>query len=199
MKNRSLLAAALLLALVLASRPAQAKLFEVWGQGQIGTALGNGETHRDFFKWAQGGAAGVEAGVKLLFISVYIDYLRFFGGDTGANLVSFNLGGDGDIGLGGGLKLVLRLSGGYYLGTLDNATVMIDNIPTAYETTRGVGVRGGVGLRWVFAKVFSFGVTPQVGYHYFFGGPKEDGTNTEENSSGWDFWGLAYFRVGLGI
>ena len=59
--------------------------------------------------------------------------------------------------------------------------------------------RGGAGLRFVFAKVFAVGVTPQLGYHYFFGGADEDITDTAKNSAGWDFQAMGYFRIGLGI
>ena len=104
---------------IAAPRVAEAKIFEVWGSGLIGAAFGNGRTSRDFFSWAGGGAAGFEVGAKVLFISAFVDYLRFFGGDAGANLVSFNLGGDGAIGF-GGIELVLRGAGTFYVGTLDN-------------------------------------------------------------------------------
>ena len=60
----------------------------------IGAAFGDGKTDRDFFKWASGGATGFEIGAQVLFISAFFDYLRFFGGETGANLMGFNLGGD---------------------------------------------------------------------------------------------------------
>jgi hypothetical protein len=61
-------------------------------------------------------------GVRFLFLSAYIDYLRFFGGDAGANLISFNFGGDSAISLTKSWKLVLRLSGTFYYGTLDSAS-----------------------------------------------------------------------------
>jgi hypothetical protein len=94
---KKLTIAAVLAAAVLTSgiRPAEAKLVEVWASGLVGAAYGNGKTDRDFFNWAGGGAGGVEVGARILFFSAYIDYLRFFGGDAGANLASFNLGGDG--------------------------------------------------------------------------------------------------------
>ena len=191
--------AAAALALSLAA-PAQAKLIEVWGSGLAGAMQGNGETRRDFFYFAKGGAAGIEVGVKVLFIGAYIDYLRFFGGEAGANLVSFNLGGDWSIGLSKSWSLVIRAAGSFYLGTLDNAEVEQDGIIESREVqTRGVGARGGLGLRYTFAKVFSVGITPQIGYHYFFAGAEEDITDTDQNSSGWDFSGLAYFRLGLGF
>jgi hypothetical protein len=42
-------------------------------------------------------------------------------------------------------------------------------------------------------------VTPQLGYHYFFGGADDDVTDTEQNSNGWNFQALGYFRIGLGF
>lgn len=195
--RKALLAAPIALILVAQPRPAEAKIFEIWGSALAGGAYGNGKTNKDFFNWAGGGAAGVEVGAKVLFISAYVDYLRFFGGDTGANLIGFNLGGDGTVGLVGGLGLVLRLAGTFYIGTLDDDDARPDGTTTNNVQTRGVGVRGGVGLRYSFWKVFSIGVTPQIGYHYFFGGADDDALT--DNSHGWDFSALGYFRVGLGF
>lgn len=191
------------LAIMLLSTPrtAEAKLFEIWGAGIAGGAFGNGNaaSDRDFYNWAKGGAAGIEIGAKVLFISGYVDYLRFFGGDAGANLFSFNLGGDYAFGLTKNLSIVFRLVGSFYLGTLDDASRSGSNTNTGEVQTRGIGARGGVGLRYSFAKVFSVGITPLVGYHYFFGGADQDITNTDQNSSGYDFQALAYLRVGLGF
>lgn len=197
--RRTLVVASSVVCLLSVPAVAQAKLIEIWGSGLGGVVYGNGETDRDFFKWAGGGAAGVEVGAKIAIFGAYIDYLRFFGGDTGANLISFNLGGDGTLGLTKNLSLVLRLAGSFYLGTLDDKTGPNGEVITDGVNTRGVGVRGGLGLRYTFASVFSIGVTPQLGYHYFFGGADDDITDTDQNSSGWDVNALAYFRVGFGI
>ncbi|MCC6749508.1 MAG: hypothetical protein IT371_17720 [Deltaproteobacteria bacterium] len=197
--KRLLLAALTALMITSVAPRAEAKIFEVWGSGLLGTSFGNGKTGKDFFSWVGGGAAGAEVGVKLLFLGAYIDYLRFFGGDAGANLVSFNLGGDGTVNF-GPLALVFRLAGAFYIGTLpDDVTILRDGVAIKGNNvhTRGIGVRGGLGLRYTFLKIFSVGCTPQVGYHYFFGGADEDPRN--ENSHGWDFQALGYFRVGLGF
>jgi hypothetical protein len=197
---KKLTIAAVLAAAVLTSgiRPAEAKLVEVWASGLVGAAYGNGKTDRDFFNWAGGGAGGVEVGARILFFSAYIDYLRFFGGDAGANLASFNLGGDGDIGLTEHLKLVFRLAGTFYLGSLDGADPR-NEVDVEKVQTRGVGFRGGVGLAYTFAKLFSIGITPQVGYHYFFGGAEDDITEVDQNSSGWDLQAMGYLRFTIGI
>ncbi|MBW2732294.1 MAG: hypothetical protein JRH20_07850 [Deltaproteobacteria bacterium] len=189
---------ATMLLVALPSR-ADAKLFEVWAAGIAGGAFGDGDatSERDFYNWAKGGAGGIEIGAKVLFISGYIDYLRFFGGDATANLFSFNLGGDYSFGLTDSLSVVFRLVGSFYLGTLDDAARTDSS--TGEVQTRGIGTRGGVGLRYSFAKVFSVGITPLVGYHYFFGGADQDITDTEQNSSGYDFQAMGYFRVGLGF
>ncbi len=170
-----------------------AKLLEVWGSALAGASLGNGSTDRDFFSKAGGGAAGAEVGVRFLFLSAYIDYLRFFGGDTGANLLGLNLGGDGTIGITDSLAVVYRVAGAFYVGSVT------DDALDAVMKTRGFGARGGLGIRYTFLKVFSVGVTPQFGYHYFFGGSDENAVDVENNSSGWDLQAMGYFRVGLGI
>ncbi|MCK5797744.1 MAG: hypothetical protein KAI47_11200, partial [Deltaproteobacteria bacterium] len=113
MKSRSriLFAFPLVVMLIAAPRPAEAKIFEVWGTAMGGGIFGDGSatSDRDFFKWAGGGGAGVEVGVRFLFLGAWIDYIRFFGGDAGANLMSINLGGDTTVSLTKHLKLVLRL------------------------------------------------------------------------------------------
>jgi hypothetical protein len=197
--KRTLLAVLTAAALTCASRPAEAKLFEIWGSGLAGGGWGQGGTDRDFYNFVSGGAAGVEVGVKILFIGAFVDYLRWFGGSSGANLLTFNLGGDYALNLSKRFALVFRLAGGYYLGGGLDRTVVKDNIPVQYVSTRGVGVRGGVGLRFSFAKVFSIGVAPEVGYHYFFGGADEDPSKTDQNSSGFDLAVLGYLRVGFGF
>jgi hypothetical protein len=191
------------LLILTASVPAEAKLFEVWGSGLVGYGYGTGDGDNDFYRWVRGGAGGVEVGIKILFIGVFVDYLRFFGGSAGANLITINLGGDWAIGLTKRLSLVLRGAGGYYHATLpDDVKMVVDNVEVPIDdnvNTRGVGVRGGVGLRYSFAKVLSIGVTPEFGWHYFFGGAEEPITQTDNNSSGFDLTALAYFRVGIGF
>jgi hypothetical protein len=199
--KKLILASVVALTLAGSARPAEAKIFEVWGSGLAGYGWGYGDSSKDFFKWARGGAAGVEVGVKILFIGAYFDYLRYFGGDVGANLMTFNLGGDFDIKLVGGLSLVLRAAVGYMQATLpesqDTSFCDSNGICTRMANTRGIGIHGGPGLRYTFLKVLSVGCTPEIGWHYFFGGASTP--ITEGNSSGLDFNVLAYFRVGLGI
>lgn len=202
--KRTMLALFTAAALTCASAPAEAKLFEIWGAGLVGGGWGNGSkdaagNSRDFYNFVSGGAGGFEVGAKILFIGAFIDYLRWFGGSSGANLLTFNLGGDYALNLGQRFAIVFRLSGGYYLGGGVDREVIKDNIPVKYVSTRGVGVRGGVGLRVNFLKVFSVGVAPTFGYHYFFGGADEDPSKTDQNSSGYDLTVLGYLRVGLGI
>jgi hypothetical protein len=195
----------LLAAITLHSPAAEAKLVEIWGSGLTGYGWGQGyddatQGDNDFYRWVRGGAFGFEVGAKILFIGAFVDYLRWFGGSAGANLITFNLGGDWTIDLSKRWRLVIRGAGGYYHGTLpSDATMEIDGIKVTQVNTRGVGMRGGLGLRYDFAKVFSVGVTPELGYHYFFGGAEESVTNTDNNSSGLDFNVLAYFRVGFGF
>ena len=196
--TKRLLGAVLATILLCSSPPVQAKLVEVWGSGLVGGGMGGGNSNKDFYRWVRGGAAGLEAGAKLLFISAFIDYLRWFGGDANANLISINLGGDGTVDLTDHTALVLRLAGAYYHGTLpSDATIKMDNVSVTQVNTRGVGIHGGLGLRYTFAKVFSVGVTPEIGWHYFFGGAES--SILDDNSSGWDFNMFAYFRLGLGI
>ncbi len=201
--RKPLLAALLACGLLCAPGPAAAagkasKFFEVWASGLGGGGWGKGDTHKDFFNYVKGGAAGGEVGVQLWFFSVYVDYLRWFGGAAGADMLGLNLGGDVPINLVGNLDLVIRLAGSYYYCTLpDDNTVTLDGSPVTYVNTRGVGGRGGVGLRLRFARDWlSVGIAPEVGYHYFFGGAHESALT--DNSSGVDFKGMAYLRLSVG-
>jgi hypothetical protein len=197
--KKAILALVVALTLAGSARQAEAKIFEVWGSGLIGGGWGSGNSDKDFFRWVRGGAAGAEVGVKILFIGAYFDYLRYFGGVTGANLMTINLGGDFDIKLVGGLSLVLRAAAGYMQGTLPEGVKTTDSndITTSMANTRGFGIHGGPGLRYTFLKVLSVGCTPEFGWHYFFGGASQN--SLDNNSSGFDFNVLAYFRIGLGI
>jgi hypothetical protein len=185
------------------SGTAHAKLVEVWGSGLGGYGWGTGNGDNDFYRWVRGGAGGFEVGVKILFSGAFVDYLRWFGGDAGANMLSFNIGGDWTIDLSKRWRLVIRGAGGYYLGTLPSDVKMeVEGIEVTVNdqvNTRGVGARVGVGLRYEFWKVFSVGITPELGYHYFFGGAEEPITQTDNNSSGFDVNILAHLRVGFGF
>jgi hypothetical protein len=200
MRRRLLVALLSGFILCASAAPAEAKFFEIWGSGLVGGGWGKGNGATDFYRWASGGAGGFEVGAKILFISAFVDYLRWFGGEEGANLITFNLGGDYALELGKTFAIVFRLAFGYYHGTLPtDATIMLDNVEVNQVNTRGIGVHGGLGPRITFLKFFSVGVTPEIGYHYFFGGAGKPITSTDQNSSGFDLNVLAYFRVGFGI
>jgi len=194
--KRTLLAVLATLVVTTSATKAEAKIVEIWGAGLIGYAYGEGSTDKDFFRFARGGAGGFEVGAKLLFFSAFIDYLRFFGGTAGANLLGINLGGDGDINLAGSVSLILRAAGTFYVGTLPSDAA-VNQSTGAMVNTRGVGARGGLGLRYGFLKVLSVQLLPEVGYHYFFGGAEQ--SVLSDNSSGWDFRVMAYLRAGIGI
>ena len=177
-------------------------LFEFWGAGKLGGALGNGDSGSDFYDWASGGAVGFEAGARIWILGAYVEYLRFFGGDVGADLWSINLGGDNEFRFGESWGLVLRLAGSYYFGSLEEGTRVIDGaqVRSAWVDTRGVGFRAGIGPRFHFARYFSVGVTPQVGYHAFFAGADEAApAGFSSESDGWDLQVMGYLRFGIGF
>ena len=60
------------------------------------------------------------------------------------------------------------------MGSLDDSEGSDDEVSSRAINTRGVGARGGLGIRYTFLKVLSVGFTPEFGYHYFFGGADED-------------------------
>lgn len=183
------------------SARADTGLLTVWAAPKLGAAVG-GNNDLDFYRWAGGGTAGIEAGVRILFIGAYFEYMRFFGGDVGANLMSINLGGDNEFKFTQNWGLVLRLASGFYFGSLDRGEKLVGGQILSSEAvnTNGIGFRGGVGPRYTFMRIFSVGITPQIGYHYFFsGGDDALAAPRGNNVGGWDFQAMAYFRVGLGI
>ncbi len=179
---------------------ADGRFFTVWGSGLVGGVTGRGDGGVDFFDWASGGAGGFEIGARILFIGAYVNYLNFFGKD--ASLWSFNMGGDTAWNFNQQWALVFRLAGSVYFGSIgDNETRMVDGqrISGNQVNTRGIGFKAGLGPRYTFAKFFSVGITPQIGYHLFFSGADEGVIATDNDSSGWDFEGLAYLRMAFGI
>lgn len=201
--QRGLGIVALLTGVLLASaQPARADFLELWAAPAVGVAYGGGAEGVDFFDWAEGGAAGFEVGLRVLFLSAYFEYLRFFGGDVGANLLSINLGGDSEFRLSQSLGIVVRLAGSYYFGSLDSGSRSTGGrvFNSDWVETQGIGFRGGLGPRFHFAQIFSVGITPQIGYHSFFAGADRSGSGlSDTNSSGWDLQALLYLRAGLGF
>lgn len=198
--KKTLIAAVTALTLMGIAPRAEAKLFEVWASGLAGGGYGTSTSNKDFFKHVNGVSVGAELGIKILFIGAYVGYERYLTGTGYGDFVSFNLGGDFTLSLTKRLDLVIRAGGGFYLATLPDTAKYYDEDlkrDEPMESTRGVGARAGAGLRFKFAKVFAIGITPTLGYHYFFG---PSGTSmTDDNSHGFDVTALAYFRVGLGF
>jgi len=196
--KKTLIAAVTALTLMGIAPRAEAKIFEVWASALAGGGYGTSSSNKDFFAHVGGVAVGAEVGIKILFIGAYVGYERYLAGKGTGDFVSFNLGGDWALSLTKRLDLVIRAGGGFYLATLpDTATYIQDGVQNEMETTRGVGARAGAGLRFKFAKVFAIGITPTIGYHYFFG--PAGSSMTEDNSHGFDINAMAYFRFGLGF
>lgn len=197
--KRTLLAAVTALTIMGIAPRAEAKIFEVWASALAGGGYGTSSSNKDFFRHVNGLSVGAEVGIKVLFIGAYVGYERYLAGTGYGDFVSFNLGGDWAVSLTNSLDLVIRAGGGYYHATLpDTAMYTKDKVDGGkLEYTRGIGARAGAGLRIKFAKVFAIGITPTIGYHYFFG-PSSTSMD-DDNSHGFDVTALAYFRFGLGF
>lgn len=181
---------------------AEGKIIGMWASGTLGGAIGRGDHSSDMYEWASGGAAGAEIGMHILFLGAYFEYVRMFGGDAGANMMSLNFGGDNEFKFGEKFGLVLRLAGSWYFGNMNSETRTRNGREerSSWVDTKGVGGRFGLGFRYHFMKVLSVGMTPQIGYHYFFYGRDETPTlGNSSESHGWDFQALAYLRFGIGI
>ncbi len=198
---RKLIPALLATSILLAAPRAEAKWFEFWVAPVAGYGWGYGTSDKDFYNHANGGAIGAEVGVKILFIGIYADYMGWIGSDFdafSAHLITANLGGDWALELTDNLHLLIRVGAGIQLGLLpEESIVEINDVKYEQKSTRAVGVRAGLGIRYGFAKVLSIGLLPMIGYHYAFGGP---GTPVNHgNSHGFDVTILAFFRLGLGV
>lgn len=163
------------------ARSADAKLLEIWVQGQAGGIYGFYGTEKydpiqsespaqdDFFRMNSGGTFGLQVGVEIFFIDVIMDFAQYYDGNgLSSTLTCFMLGFDWDFALSRRWELTPYVMGGFALATYNNSWVKKDYPQIALADLKGRGALARTGLRLEFKlhEMFRVGVDGGVGYHY---------------------------------
>jgi len=168
------------LALVADSRPAEAKLLEVYADAYVGGMYGTDPNSpsvvtqkpdmtrgNDFFADNSGGLLGVRAGVEVLYTDLYLQFdqlltTRAFSGSTLQAMLGWDFGiGDG------AWRGTLGAYGGMVFGFPYTPHFPIDSAQIA---TIGVAAEGQAGVERVLNRLFRLQLVATFGYHYMFGG-----------------------------
>jgi hypothetical protein len=204
MKRRGLLLAIVLGGALLAARPAEARLIDLYAGATAGGLAGWGTTPNtpDFFDTARGGGVGFNLGLKLLIFDFSTNFFQTFNSSgAAATMVQFLLGTELDIPLGetklpdGHSQSVLEpeIAGGFGFGTPGPVNPPLSNDQVS---AKGVVVNGIVGYEYYFNPFIAVGGQATFGYHYFFGG---DVVNSSQgHSSGYHVVGLGTLTFHLG-
>ena len=184
-----------------------AKLVDLYGSVLMGGTVGRGTDGGtpDFFHQSQGGAAGVNVGVRLIFLDLSIRFLQMFDGAGRAGTLStVMLGPALEIPVVGGgkdvhgrvrpVQVVVRpgLAAGFGFGTDAPVKPPLTNDQLA---AKGLLLMGRFGIERLFGPVLGIGAEVQGGYHYLFGASGL----TSDHSEGWQLAGFANVSLHLGI
>jgi hypothetical protein len=163
---------------------ADAKVLELWVQGQAGGIYGIYGTEDfdpaagvnpdesaatdDFFKVHSGGTVGAQVGVELFFIDAIIDFQQFYNDEgLSATLTLFMLGFDWDFPLSENWEISPYGMGGFAFATYNNDWLKDDQkISRADLEGRGAVARLGARLEYKLHEMFRIGVDGGAGYHY---------------------------------
>lgn len=218
-RPRILLAALIAAPLALASTPAQANIFEAYGdiyvggmygtepkfnsiQTQDGTA-GQAQLSADFFNYNSGGLLGARLGVELLHTDLYLQFDQFFGPNAsnsapGSNL-QLMLGWDTTIGP-DKWRGILGGYGGLILGFPYTPKLPIDKSQIAWV---GAALEGQGGVEYNVSRFFALQGIATLGYHYMFAGARTindaSGNGYSATSHGFHFLFKLGARFHLGI
>ncbi len=204
MRRRGLLAAAVLAAALVAARPAQARLVDLYAGATAGGMAGWGTTPNtpDFFDTTRGGGVGFDLGIKLLVFDFSANFFQTFDGSGAAGtLIQFLLGTEIDIPLGsaklpdGQSQNVLKpeVAGGFGFGTPGPVSPPLTD---SQVSAKGAVVNGTIGYEYYFNPFVAVGAQALFGYHYFFGGDELNGVSG--HSSGYHLMGLGTLTFHLG-
>ena len=162
--------------------PAEAKLAQLYLQGQGGYSAGSGseEAHpvygtvvpqrQDFYKLVNGGAVGVEGGLTLIGIDLNASFLQFMeGGDTAGTVTKIILGLRPTIDPGdkGDFTLFFRLGAGMMIASYGAQSPLAAEVG---ETPLGFAARGGLGVSYDLGGPFEIGPQVDVGYYRLLNG-----------------------------
>jgi hypothetical protein len=162
------------------SRPAEAKLFQLYVQGQGGYAAGTGNENvivvagnpvsqrQDVYDLIGGGAAGAELGVTLIGIDLCADFLQFMDGSGATGTVTkVVLGVRPTFKLGDDFNMFFRIGGGGMFATFGGTS------PFAVDVSKnpaGLTARGGLGVSYDLGGPFEIGPQFDIGYYYLYNG-----------------------------
>lgn len=181
-RSRLLLAALVAAPVALASTPAHANLFEVYGDLYVGGMYGTTPRFNslvtksgmsegaDFFNYNTGGLLGARAGIELLHTDLYLQFDQFFGpsaqNSTPGSALQVMLGWDTTIGP-NKWRGILGGYGGLVLGFPYTPHPPIDKSQIAWI---GVALEGQGGVEYNVNRFLVLQGILTAGYHYMFAG-----------------------------
>jgi hypothetical protein len=184
--RKPVLLALVVLGLLAGSRPADAKLLEVYVQAQGGGMTGKGfagaQEEFDFFKGAAGLAYGGRLGVEFLWVDVWVEHNQFYNGGLTGTWTQFMAGGDWDFGLDTPSPVGEPVKGkeqekrhrtfgeigialGFGVGTGQQVELPLDN---GEVSDKGFQAQLKFGVEHRLGKILSLGLTVPVTYGYMF-------------------------------
>lgn len=191
---------------LLAARPTQARLIDLYAAGTAGGVTGWGTTPntKDFFDLTRGGGLGFDLGMKLLFLNVDANFVQVFDGSgASGTFVQFLLGGAVDLPLGkqrfqnGEPVNVLepKLAAGFGFGTPApvHGTLTDDQI-----SAKGVVADAVLGYEHYLDPYVAIGAQATFGWHYLFGGDVVNSSANQGHSNGYHLIGLGTVTFHLG-
>jgi hypothetical protein len=206
MRRSALLLALVLGGALLAARPAEARLIDLYAGATAGGMAGWGKTPNtpDFFDTTRGGGVGFNLGLKLLVFDFSTNFFQTFDSSGAAGtLVQFLLGTEFDIPLGeaklpdGQSQSVLEpeIAGGFGFGTPGPVSPPLND---SQVSAKGLVVNATVGYEYFFNPFIAVGAKGTFGYHYFFDGDVVNSSNVQGHSSGYQVAGLGTLTFHLG-
>jgi hypothetical protein len=206
MRRSPLLLAIVLGGALLAARPAQARLIDLYAGATAGGMAGWGTTRNtpDFFDTTRGGGVGFNLGLKLLVFDFSTNFFQTFNSSGAAGtLVQFLLGTEFDIPLGqaklpdGQSQNVLEpeIAGGFGFGTPGPVNPPLND---SQVSAKGVVVNATIGYEYYFNPFIAVGAKGTFGYHYFLGGDVVNSSSAQDHSSGYHVAGLGTLTFHLG-
>jgi len=206
MRRSALLLAIVLGSALLAARPAEARLIDLYAGATAGGMAGWGTTPGtpDFFDTTRGGGVGFNLGLKLLIFDFSTNFFQTFNGSGAAGtLIQFLLGTEVDIPLGGAKLpdgqsqnvLEPEIAGGFGFGTPGPVNPPLND---SQVSAKGFVANAIVGYEYFFNPFIAIGAKGTFGYHYFFDGDVVNSPSVQDHSSGYHVSALGTLTFHLG-
>jgi hypothetical protein len=206
MRRSALLLALVLGGALLAARPAEARLIDLYAGATAGGMAGWGTTPGtpDFFDTTRGGGVGFNLGLKLLVFDFSTNFFQTFNGSGAAGtLIQFLLGTEVDIPFGkdkladGQRQNVFEpeIAGGFGFGTPGPVSPPLND---SQVSAKGLVANISLGYEYYFDPFIAIGAKGTFGYHYFFDGDVVNSSNVQDHSSGYQVSLLGTFTFHLG-